>query len=494
MGGPTLEEHLRRATRNFTAPLAEDEVMALGADLARELARAHGDTPARHPSLDPAAIPLLDGRPRLDTAGTGSVPEDLFQLGALLAWLATGVRPAVAWRLDGVPVAGVSTVSRRAALSGLAGPVRAERFATAAEAAQALESARAPRPEGATAWPSFRGDASRSGARPLASPAGIDSLWHVRLGPMVASPVIAHGAVLVATADGRLCFVEPATGRRLHELRVGSAIESTPALAGDIAFLGTDDGELIAVDTAAGTERYRARLGSMLRSSPLALDGHVVVGAVIGKTDGALLALDPDKGKVRWTRKLGAVFSSPALAGERVLVGSDDGALYAVDLGRGTVAWSAKLGAKVRGTPVVSGDLAYVGDFAGMLAAVRLSDGGRVWTQEIGHPLYSSPTVAAGLCVVGCREGHVHAFDAATGAPRFEIATRGPIVGSAVAAGDRFLIGSTDGALYLFGPDGAVLQRVDLARSGVQSSPALAAEGTVYVGSGDGLHALRLRA
>ena len=71
--------------------------------------------------------------------------------------------------------------------------------------------------------------------------------------------------------------------------------------------------------------------------------------------------------------------------------------------------------------------------------------------------------------------------------------TRGPIVASPVAAGDRFLVGSTDGGLYLIGSDGQVLQRSDLAASGVQSSAALGADPIAFVGSGDGLHALRLR-
>jgi outer membrane protein assembly factor BamB len=124
---------------------------------------------------------------------------------------------------------------------------------------------------------------------------------------------------------------------------------------------------------------------------------------------------------------------------------------------------------------------------------VRVTDGTRVWTREVGHALYSSPALAAGLCVVGCREGHVHAFDLATGEPRFEVATRGPIVGSPVAAGDRFLIGSTDGAVYLIGRGGDLLQRADVARSGVQSSAALGAEAAAFIGSGEGLHALRLR-
>jgi outer membrane protein assembly factor BamB len=499
MSAATLEDHLRRATRNFTAPLPEDDLLSLGADLARELARAHGETPPRHPDLEPSAVVLADGRPRLDGTGpgAGSDAEDLFALGALLSWLATTTRPHVSWRLDGAPTASLSTLARRAALAGLAAAQRSERFASAAEAALALDAARTAASGSAAPWPAFRGDAGRSGARPSPSVAGMDAVWQARLGPIVASPVVAAGSVLVPTADGRLAFLEPLSGRRLHELKLGSAVESTPALAGALGFVGTDDGDLVAVDTVNGEERYRVRLGQMVRSSPLVLEGpgHVVVGVVEGKTTGALVAVDPAKGRLVWTRKLAAVFSSPARAGERVLVGSDDGSLHALDHARGTVAWSHRLGAKVRATPAVAGELAVVGDFAGLLVAVRVADGTRAWSRELGHGLYSSPCLAAGLCVVGCREGHVHGVDLLTGEPRFETATRGPIVSSPVAAGDSFLVGSTDGGLYLIAADGRVLQRAEMAASGVQSSAALGLPPALaFVGSGDGLHAVRLRA
>ena len=56
MAAETLEDHLRRATRNFTARLPEDQALALGRDLALALAAAHAEDPPRHPPLDPAAI------------------------------------------------------------------------------------------------------------------------------------------------------------------------------------------------------------------------------------------------------------------------------------------------------------------------------------------------------------------------------------------------------------------------------------------------------
>ncbi len=490
MAAETLEDHLRRATRNFTARLPEDQALSLGRDLALALAAAHAEDPPRHPPLDTSAIEWVDGKPRLgpSTAG-GENGEDLFQLGALVHWMATGQRPEPSWRLDGPPEAPLSSLTRRAVLSALATPVRAERFATAAEAADALGSALQARAEGAAPWPLFRGDAARTGGRADAGAASLTRLWNARVGAVAASPVVSSTLVLCPTADGRLVFLDRANGRRVHETRLGSAVESTPGLEGDTAHVGTDDGELVGVDTRTGEPRYRLKVGQLVRSSPLPADGRVFVGVVDGKA-GALVATD-GAGKLVWTRKLGAVFSSPALAGDLLLVGSDDGALHAIDRAKGALAWSCPVGGKVRATPAIAGDRAIVGGFDGRVAAIALADGQPLWTRELGHALYSSPCIAGDLCVMGCHEGHLHGLDLATGAPRFEAATRGPVISSPSATGGTFLAGSTDGDLYLLDATGRVLGHATLSHRGVPSSPALDGD-RVYVGSGDGLHALGL--
>ena len=58
----SLEDHLRKATRHFTARLPEEQVFTLGRDLARELARLHAESPPRHPEIDPATIGFVDGK------------------------------------------------------------------------------------------------------------------------------------------------------------------------------------------------------------------------------------------------------------------------------------------------------------------------------------------------------------------------------------------------------------------------------------------------
>jgi outer membrane protein assembly factor BamB len=488
-----LEDHLRRLTRNFTTRLSEDVAFALGRDLATELTKAHAASPPRHPSLEPAAVPMVDGRPRLDGGGPeGDPAEDLLCLGALLHSLATGEEPEVSWRLDGPPSAPLSTLARRAVLAGLTSPRPDGRFPTASAAAEALSAALAPEADLPPPWPLFRGDAGRTGARTAAAPpAGVTPLWQAAVGSVVGSPVLTPRLVLTPTADGRLIFLDRALGRRVHEMRLGTALESSPALAQQVLHVGTDDGEVVGVDIVRGLETYRVKLGRLVRSSPLPSGERVFVGVVEGKDAGAVVALDAGKGKPLWKRKLGAVFSSPALAGGRLLVGSDEGSLCALDPEQGTPLWSCSLGGRVRATPAVGKEVAVVGDFSGRLAAVRLADGTVAWTRELGQTIYSSACLSGELCVVGCHDGRVYGLRLATGEPVFQVATRGPVVSSALAAGDRFLIGSTDGDLYLLDGAGRVLARAPLCPEGTESSPAVDGD-MLVVGSARGLHALRL--
>jgi outer membrane protein assembly factor BamB len=489
----SLEDHLRRATHNFSARLPEERAVTLAAEMARELARAHAESPPRHPDLDPAAVVIVDGHPRLDGATSASdVAEDLFHLGGALYFMSTGERPDVSWRLDGPPARVLSTLARQAALAALSAPRTADRFASAGEAASALDAAVAPNPPETPPWPMFRGDSSRRGARPAAAPAtALAMAWEARVGAVTASPVLTPALAIAPTADGRLVFLDRARGRRVHEILLASAVESSPALSGRILHVGSDDGEVVGVDVVDGTERYRTRVGRLVRSSPLPWQDRVFVGVVDEKGAGGVAALDAAKGRLVWMRKAGPVFSSPALAGGAVLVGSDDGSVYALDAAKGTVLWAERLGAKVRATLAVAEDVAVAADFEGRVVALRVNDGTRAWTSELGHAVYSSPCLAVGLCVVGCHEGHVHGLDAGTGAPRFQVQTRGPVIASAAAAGDRFLVASTDGTLYLLDSAGRVLQQVPLSSQGVQSSLALDGR-SVVVGSAEGLHGLQL--
>jgi outer membrane protein assembly factor BamB len=88
---------------------------------------------------------------------------------------------------------------------------------------------------------------------------------------------------------------------------------------------------------------------------------------------------------------------------------------------------------------------------------------------------------------VGSGEGKVYALDGATGAKRWEFTTGASVCSSpAIGADGTVYVGSYDHKVYaLDGATGA--KRWEFTTGGVvYSSPAIGADGTVYVGSGDG--------
>jgi outer membrane protein assembly factor BamB len=107
-------------------------------------------------------------------------------------------------------------------------------------------------------------------------------------------------------------------------------------------------------------------------------------------------------------------------------------------------------------------------------------------------PMQSSPALAGDRLYVGSDDGNLYAVDATSGAVVWAFAPGGPIVSSpAVATGGTdpvIVVGSNDGNVYFVLDAGSAPSQMAVFPIGapVRSSPAIDANGIVYVGADDG--------
>ncbi|MEV6179888.1 serine/threonine-protein kinase, partial [Streptomyces sp. NPDC052015] len=227
---------------------------------------------------------------------------------------------------------------------------------------------------------------------------------------------VADGVVYVGSSDRKLYAVDAETGQRLWSFTTGNSVFSSPAVADGVVYVGSSDRKLYAVDAETGQHRWSFTTGNSVFSSPAVADGVVYVGS----WDGKLYAVDAETGQRRWSFTTGsAVESSPAVADGVVYVGSSDRKLYAVDAESGRHRWSFATGNDVSSSPAVADGVVYVGSWDGKLYAVDAETGQHRWSFTTGNGVFSSPAVADGVVYVGSWDGKLYAVDAETGQHRW---------------------------------------------------------------------------
>jgi outer membrane protein assembly factor BamB len=149
---------------------------------------------------------------------------------------------------------------------------------------------------------------------------------------------------------------------------------------------------------------------------------------------------------------------------------------------RARFVWDA--GGPIETMPAITenGDVV-VASLSGRVA--RLSpEGTTKWAVELGERVYASPLLLGETLVVGSDAKRVIALSLASGKKRWELAVEGEADTAAAETPDGALVIAAGRVLYGLRADGAVRYRVTIPRK-VYASPAIADDGTVYVGAQD---------
>ena len=278
--------------------------------------------------------------------------------------------------------------------------------------------------------------------------------WRKYLSDMVwgSSPTIADdGTIYIGSWNCKLNAIAP-NGTLIWRTDVDGFIASTPAIGSDgTIYISHMNYDVVAVNPN-GTIKWKYPTGYHITCSPVVgMDGTIYIGS----GDTYFYALNPN-GTLKWRYNTGdCIKGSASIAPDgTIYVGSWDGYLYAL-YQNGTLRWRCKVGGGTETNPAIAEDgTIYVG--GNNLYAVN-PNGIIKWVFYLGSNreiFFSCPAIS--------KEGIVY-------------------FGTMIGVGNG-------GELIAVNPDGTERWRNKISNHWVESSPSIAEDGTVYIGSSDHIY------
>ncbi|MBM4393725.1 MAG: PQQ-binding-like beta-propeller repeat protein [Deltaproteobacteria bacterium] len=301
--------------------------------------------------------------------------------------------------------------------------------------------------------------------------------WGFTLGGPITEPIAGDtlgpgGGQAFAVADGRLVAFS-ADGKRGWEARIDA--RGGPYLLDSSVIVGSDDGRVHWVDRATGKDSSATGPGSAVVGRVAPVDGGfawVTAGGQVSSTAG-------------WNVPTSVVPSGRAAAdGSTVYFASTDGKLHAA--GPRGLAWSCPLPAPPVDGPALDAERAYVsygargGEPGGVVAIWRVgADAGKeAWRFPTGFAPEAAPAVHEAVYVPD-KDGTVYALDPVSGGQLWTAEGYGEFLTQPVIAGKTLYVGNSDGALYAIDSfDGGVDWKLQLGAP-VTAGPALLGDGMV---------------
>lgn len=376
-------------------------------------------------------------------------------------------------------------------------------------------------------WPKYRGNMKNTG-QAVGYGASGELRWSTAAGTtdrVEGSAVIGpKNTVYIGADDGRVYAFNGDTGAINWATTVHTAgIDSTPSLDADGTLYVGAGNSVVALHAAMGAQKWRFETAGDVESSPtLALDGTLYFGA----DDAKFYALDSSSGTLKWYFAFpdgGDTDSSPAIGVDgTIYIGTDIGTLYALNGQQGALKWDFSAIGEISGAPAIGLDgTVYICALnstktQSVTYAINGLTGIQRWA--VPHASQVAPSVALGsdgtvfISGVGLpstldgmttpQRAVVWALDGNTGVQKWEQylepGSGGVTAVSIDAAGVLYVQSErpmTAGGLgkleAIESTTGNVLWEF-ITNGSSNSSPAIGADGTVYVGSDDGrVYAIR---
>jgi eukaryotic-like serine/threonine-protein kinase len=187
-------------------------------------------------------------------------------------------------------------------------------------------------------------------------------VWDAETGYYIngGSAVSVDGKITFGGCDAVLHVHDALTGKEVKQIEVGAYIGNNVAIADGVAYVSHYGNRVGAYSLADGRRIWEyGERDFEYYAAPAIWDKIVVVGG----RDKRLHGIDRVTGKGLWEFKARDRIDSSAVicAGQIAVFGADDGYLYAVEIKEGHQVWQYEVGAPIKTSPAIAGDMIIVG-------------------------------------------------------------------------------------------------------------------------------------
>ncbi len=362
------------------------------------------------------------------------------------------------------------------------------------------------------------------------------ALWSRDAGgglPIRSSAALDAHHLFVGTDAGELISIDRASGEVLWSRELHGPISGSPALGAHALYAASEGGDALAIDPATGNLLWSCPSlpqGMSLLSSPAialvpglvpggaALEAIALVnsGTVQAVTAGGLTSIaggvfllegtagftTPGGGKSCYLAApvSGGATSAAIGSDGMIFAGGDDGAGHALRLAQDSSgaftlaqAWAASMNGDVSGAPAIGPTAVAFGGESGMLEALSLAGTGLAGQSTAPDKLLASPLFAWNTLLSLDRDGAlaalplgVTAAESPPGYAPFTVPGVSELASTPAIGADGTIYLAAGRALYAYAPSGALLWALPLPGAATRASPTLACDGTLYLGDSSG--------
>ena len=347
-----------------------------------------------------------------------------------------------------------------------------------------------------SAWPMKCHDLYHTGRSPVGTAdIAYNELWAYYFdSSMDVSPAIGDdGTIYVGGAYGEtrryLFAINPDGSFKWKYKTDGLIMNCCPSIAEDGTIYITSMDDCLYAFTPNGTRKWKFDSGlSIFSSTAIGSDGTIYFGTMAGVGPvGKIFAVNPD-GTEKWQYSTSYhILSDPAIGEDgTIYIGSGDEYLYAMNP-NGTLKWKYKTADDVRGPPSIADDgTIYIN--SRYIYALYPNGTLRWKTEPWWYGSQSNPSIDSDGTIYSAWASSIFAFNPDNGDILWEFKLGGGSTKSSPAmCADGIIyigveIGERDGGeLVAVNSDGTLRWRSRLSNHRVESSPAIGDDGTVYI-------------